>query len=116
MKNTMGAPWTEMYSMMKEYHKKHGHCVVPSVSKNDPLKKLHTWVIRMRYLKRIDSTALTPEKIRLLNNIGFIWDLRLETLFAPALTATSMQSLNQIEKAIKDLMKKHNTEENNAKI
>ena len=58
--------WMERYGELLNYKEKHGHTLVPLT-----FGKLGSWVGRNRTAK----DQLTPEKIELLNNIGFIWNV-----------------------------------------
>jgi hypothetical protein len=97
-----GQPFEKMYKQMNFFYQLNGHCLVPFCSNTDPMKKLYTWVVRMRQLRKTGSRALTPERIARLNKINFIWDVRLEHLFGRVRRdqELSIESLKQIRKAI----------------
>ena len=61
--------WEQNFAALQKFHKREGHCRVVSVHKVDGLK-LGEWVIRQRGQK----DKLTPEQIKRLNSLGFIWD------------------------------------------
>ncbi|ABM69340.1 DEAD/DEAH box helicase [Prochlorococcus marinus] len=58
--------WMENYGKLLDFKEKHGHTKVPS---KEPI--LGTWVNRMRTRKH----KLSQEKIKKLNDMGFIWDI-----------------------------------------
>ncbi|MEM1010486.1 MAG: helicase associated domain-containing protein, partial [Myxococcota bacterium] len=66
--------WKKMYNKLKVFKNKHGHCKVPSKSKEDP--QLSSWVSRQRHSKN----KLEKWKIEKLNEISFSWaeDIRKE--------------------------------------
>jgi hypothetical protein len=71
--------WTKLYEELVEYYKEHGHSMVPNRSQTH--QELGTWVTRQRgiYKKRIQGklpkgSGLSNERIRLLNELNFVWD------------------------------------------
>ena len=66
--------WKKMYSKLKSFRNKNGHCKVPSKSRENP--QLSSWVSRQRHSKN----KLARWKIDKLNEIGFSWaeDIRKE--------------------------------------
>mmetsp|Transcript_24901 Transcript_24901/g.57461 ORF Transcript_24901/g.57461 Transcript_24901/m.57461 type:complete len:1213 (-) Transcript_24901:347-3985(-) len=67
--------WRERYDDLVRYKEEHGDCLVPQTyPKNPPLGK---WVStqRVRYKQRLSGkkTAMTDERVRLLNDLGFHW-------------------------------------------
>jgi hypothetical protein len=59
--------WYQFYEELQEFKKEKGHCRVSERSKTHP--QLGNWVARLRsYPERIE-----PEKMELLNKIGFAW-------------------------------------------
>ena len=72
----VGSPFLKRYDQLKEFQQKHGHCYTTIKD-----KELHRWVLRMRQIRKLNDPALTPLKVDMLNDLGFIWDLRLESLF-----------------------------------
>ncbi|MCB2362198.1 helicase associated domain-containing protein [Clostridium estertheticum] len=59
------------YDKLREYKNKYGNCLV---SNNYTDKSLAYWVCNIR--KSYSKNILDEYKINLLNNIGFIWDVR----------------------------------------
>eukprot|EP00978_Attheya_sp_CCMP212_P011852 scaffold29447_cov53-Attheya_sp.AAC.3 len=64
--------WNVRYHELKEFRALRGHCKVPIHS-----SQLGRWVTHMRSLYSKKKAQLTAERIRLLDEIGFIW--RFET-------------------------------------
>lgn len=92
--------WNERYDSLRKFTESHGHADVPCSYEDDPT--LARWVMQIRYVYRemnkqqkktnkglgtdverwgkVKSssdnymTKLTPERIELLNDIGFVWD------------------------------------------
>jgi hypothetical protein len=66
--------WEEMFEMLVEYEKEHGHCKVPTGwAKN---KRLASWVKTQR--KIYLDNKLDKDRIKRLDDIGFVWE-RLES-------------------------------------
>lgn len=65
--------WDEAFDALRRFHKRTGHCRVENTHEEDGLK-LGNWVVTQRSRKDI----LSPERIRRLNSIAFIWDARAE--------------------------------------
>jgi len=61
--------WATRFAQLKAYRKHFGHCRVPRTWKANP--KLGTWVCSQRRLRKIGT--LSPDKERLLSDIGFDW-------------------------------------------
>jgi len=72
--------WEEQYKALREYHQQFGHCKVPARYK--PNSKLGRWVMTQRrqftLLMQGLSSALTAERIRRLDDLGFTWQVRPE--------------------------------------
>jgi len=70
--------WMRKYYDLVDYRKIYGHCRVPSCSKECP--QLATWVKCQRRQFRLrregKSSAMTKERIKLLDDIGFSWEVR----------------------------------------
>ena len=58
------------YNKLKEYHKIHSHCKV-NRKENKPLCQ---WVNDQRKQRKKSSPKYDPEKIKLLDQIGFQWE------------------------------------------
>lgn len=72
-KGSLSGIWGERFAELKDYKRIHGHCNVLL-----ELKGLGQWVNKQRrdYRLRMEgkSFALTTERIKALNSIGFVWD------------------------------------------
>lgn len=73
--------WEAMFDELMQFKAKYGHTRVTTgkqVNTSKGSKKLHYWVglQRQYYNQRNSGTniTLTPERIRLLDSIGFSWD------------------------------------------
>jgi len=67
--------WGKQFNLLMKYKEEHGNCLVPQTH-----PQLGSWVKKQREhyenLKSGKSSSLTPEKIDLLNQIGFVWRVR----------------------------------------
>ena len=73
------ALWEERLAELVEYRAKHGHCNVPNRSTLHP--KLCVWVKSQRRQYKLfqdgsKQACITPERIRRLDSIGFVWKPR----------------------------------------
>jgi len=70
--------WMKKFYDLIDYKKIHGHCRVPSCSKEHP--QLATWVKCQRRQYRLKregkSSAMTAQRIKLLDDVGFSWEVR----------------------------------------
>ena len=67
--------WDANFDKLLEFKEVNGHCNVPLRKKAHQLKSLGTWVNNMRLAKRgTQPGRLTPDRIRRLNEIGFLWN------------------------------------------
>lgn len=69
--------WTEMYEELLRFREENGHCLVPNCYEENP--SLAQWTKRQRYQYKLKTqrnkrSTMTAERIRALNNAGFIWD------------------------------------------
>lgn len=64
--------WDLRYSQLLEFKKQHGHCKVEYSFPDNP--QLGKWVSRQRQQRKLNK--LTPERERLLDEIGFLWSVR----------------------------------------
>eukprot|EP00538_Stauroneis_constricta_P012921 CAMPEP_0119559046 /NCGR_PEP_ID=MMETSP1352-20130426/11777_1 /TAXON_ID=265584 /ORGANISM="Stauroneis constricta, Strain CCMP1120" /LENGTH=589 /DNA_ID=CAMNT_0007606601 /DNA_START=224 /DNA_END=1993 /DNA_ORIENTATION=- len=75
---SQGLSWNDRFHDLIAYKSKHGHCNVPSTYPHNP--KLATWTKHQRrhfkLLKLGRSSNMTPERISMLNRVGFIWVAR----------------------------------------
>ena len=62
--------WMERLKQLKAYYHEYGDCNVSQGYKDNP--SLAIWVANQR--SRYKRGRLTPEKIKLLNELGFDWD------------------------------------------
>jgi hypothetical protein len=73
--------WNESYQHLKEFVQKQGHCQVPINYKRNPL--LSRWVRRQRYERKLKQegkpSAMTAIRYALLEDLGFLWDVRNST-------------------------------------
>ena len=70
--------WNDRYDELDVYKAEHGNCLVPQrYSKN---KALGTWVDKQRTQYRLrregKQTPLTEERIKLLDEVGFVWSVK----------------------------------------
>lgn len=63
--------WNDMFQRLAKYKKKHGHCDVPSSCPSEP--DLANWVANQRHRKKLGSLAV--ERVRKLEEIGFVWSV-----------------------------------------
>ena len=74
--------WNEYYSELCNYVFQHGNCLVPLSSGNNTESKLGVWVRNQRrnyavYMNgNFHQSSLTPERIRALDAINFVWDIQ----------------------------------------
>lgn len=72
------AAWHEKLKELQAYRKHYGNCLVPSNYKKNP--QLATWVKCQRRQYKLywegRASAMTPERIVQLENIGFEWEIR----------------------------------------
>jgi superfamily II DNA or RNA helicase len=61
--------WEKAFSLLKRFHKTHGHCRVPAGLKIDGIN-LGTWVNGQRTLK----SQLSSDRLAKLESLGFSWD------------------------------------------
>jgi hypothetical protein len=66
--NPVGDKWGVMYEQLLAYQKEHGTANIPINGTSD----LDTWVGRQRKARK--SNALSVDRIRLLDQVGFDWD------------------------------------------
>jgi hypothetical protein len=71
--------WMDQYRLLKIYKEKHGHCHVPRHYTENP--KLSRWTHTQRHQRRLNlklykQATISQERIALLDEIGFNWELR----------------------------------------
>lgn len=68
--------WMDKYNEILNYLKIHGHCNVPHIYSDNPA--LGQWVKRQRHQYRLysrgDHSHLNADRIKLLEDRGFVWD------------------------------------------
>jgi superfamily II DNA or RNA helicase len=73
--NPIESQWEDMFVVLKEYKKKHGHCNVPRYRVSRHLadnQQLATWVNAQRNTNR--NKSLDEDRIKRLDDIGFVWN------------------------------------------
>lgn len=70
--------WNMRFQELLEFRKENGHCFIPhNYSKNPSLGR---WVKRQRYqyslMKKGIKSSISKERIKMLDNAGFIWNSR----------------------------------------
>merc|ERR1719384_437303 len=75
------AVWKEKFAELVKYKQSHGHCRVPSCSKEFP--QLATWVKCQRRQYKLfwegKRSSMTADRTQLLEDIGFSWEIRSNT-------------------------------------
>jgi hypothetical protein len=67
----MSSQWLKIYEELISYRQEHGHCYVPQNFKGNQRLHLGAWCDNQRRLYK--SGGLSPEKIKLLQEIEFNW-------------------------------------------
>ena len=73
--DAMGHTWITRYEELCDFRREHGHCVVPRSC------RLGAWVEKMRQIHTNPQnpklkTILTPDRVQMLNDIDFVWNVR----------------------------------------
>jgi Helicase associated domain len=70
--------WMDHWNMLKQYKEKHGDCQVPTHYAENP--KLGRWTHTQRHQRRLQlkgkKSCITEERIALLDQLGFSWEVR----------------------------------------
>jgi Helicase associated domain len=70
--------WLDHWNMLKQYKEKHGDCQVPTHYAENP--KLGRWTHTQRHQRRLQlkgkKSCITEERIALLDQLGFSWEVR----------------------------------------
>lgn len=70
--------WMDHWNMLKQYKEKHGDCQVPTHYPENP--KLGRWTHTQRHQRRLQlkgkKSCITNERIALLDQLGFSWEVR----------------------------------------
>eukprot|EP00957_Ditylum_brightwellii_P049412 3749148-Ditylum_brightwellii.AAC.1 len=73
--------WLCSYNNLMKYYKENGNCLVPQTYPENPA--LGRWVRKQRseysLLQRGQVSRMTPERIELLEGLGFVWDANVAT-------------------------------------
>jgi hypothetical protein len=68
--------WSEKFKELCDFKATTGHCLVPHTYQDN--LALARWVKRQRYQYKLmlerKSTTMTPERVKALDEIGFVWD------------------------------------------
>lgn len=69
--------WSQRYDELKMFVQEHQHAAVPHTYPRNP--QLARWVKRQRrqyklLQERQSSSTLTPDRLEMLNSVGFVWD------------------------------------------
>jgi Helicase associated domain len=68
--------WSEKFKELCNFKENAGHCLVPHTYQEN--LALARWVKRQRYQYKLmlerKSTTMTPERVKALDEIGFVWD------------------------------------------
>jgi hypothetical protein len=72
--------WDRRYRELVEFHRTHGHCRVPMKAPGAANPALAVWVGEQRYhykkwIEGRTPSSMTPERMRLLDEIGFDWNV-----------------------------------------
>jgi len=65
----LGKFWDEFFGRLLVFRKREGHCNVPALHIENGIK-LGSWV----HNQRVNKDELSPDRIRRLSSIGFVWD------------------------------------------
>jgi superfamily II DNA or RNA helicase/uncharacterized protein (DUF2384 family) len=65
--------WETNFAALQKFHQREGHCLVPQQYEDDGLN-LGGWVAAQRMRKK----KSTPQQLKRLNKLGFIWNARAE--------------------------------------
>jgi len=94
--NEIGFPWSvqegywmKMYQALVDFKSQFGHTRVPH--QWAPNRQLAAWVYRMK----LNQAALTPQKVELLNMIGFDWHRTRKTMVSWELMFERLQQFKQ---------------------
>ena len=66
-------PWEEIFSLLKQFKQREGHCDVSQLHKEDG-NNLGKWANYQRQLKKKEK--LDPDRQKMLESIGFEWARR----------------------------------------
>eukprot|EP00979_Chaetoceros_neogracilis_P002040 scaffold366_cov213-Chaetoceros_neogracile.AAC.2 len=87
-RHTTMKSWNERFEELKSYKQDKGNCNVPIRYKNNP--SLGQWVSTQRQeygaKKKGNKTNITAERIKALEEVGFVWSLRDTSKMAPRKT------------------------------
>eukprot|EP00980_Cylindrotheca_fusiformis_P029472 scaffold23479_cov143-Cylindrotheca_fusiformis.AAC.22 len=69
---TYDQKWNQHYNELVAFKEEHGHCRVPQ--KCEQKGTLSQWVKRQRYHRKHKPDIISEDRIRKLDEIGFVWD------------------------------------------
>eukprot|EP00980_Cylindrotheca_fusiformis_P029470 scaffold23479_cov143-Cylindrotheca_fusiformis.AAC.20 len=69
---TYDQKWNQHYNELVAFKEEHGHCRVPQ--KCEQQGSLSQWVKRQRYHRKHKPGIISEDRIRMLDEIGFVWD------------------------------------------
>ena len=74
--NKTDMAWNARFQAAKLYYKEHGDLLVPASYVTDDGMKLGVWISNLRAYRKSGAhkNALTPERIKKLDDIGMVWD------------------------------------------
>lgn len=93
--------WDDYFKMLLEFKAQEGHCRVPQLSTEH--KELAQWVHRMRrmyrdiILKGQKTKTLTKERIKMMEDAGFVWNVHKDKREASGLGGLKDDVGNTIE-------------------
>jgi hypothetical protein len=72
------ATWEAYFNLASDYYEKNKDLKIPYSYITDNGLRLGLWIRRMRSYYKNKSNYLSPDKIKLLQNIGMVWEVRNE--------------------------------------
>lgn len=74
--NKQDSAWNSRFQAAKQYYEEHGDLLVPASYVTEDGIKLGVWISNLRAYRKSGAhqNALTPERIKMLDEIGMIWD------------------------------------------
>lgn len=85
IENRLKDSWDLYVRALTEFRERNGSCLVPykyvHIFKDGATLRLGIWVVDIRRRKKEKNRYLSPEKIRQLDKLGFVWNVDKESLF-----------------------------------
>ena len=74
--NKTDTVWNARFQTAKSYYEEHGDLLVPATYVTDDGMKLGVWIRNLRAYRKSGArkNVLTPERIKMLDEIGMVWD------------------------------------------